>query len=99
MLKKSWYVPAATALVNSFLLAIKPKETIVLVMVVPIFAPMIIGIAPSNESEPEATSATIMEVVAELLCIMAVIKRPINKAVNGLEVASKIVSAAVFPNC
>ena len=39
----------------------------VLVMVVPTLAPMMMGTALSNVSEPEATSATVMDVVAVLL--------------------------------
>ena len=69
----------------------------VLVMVVPILAPIMIGIAPRRETEPEATKATTMEVVVELLCRMAVTSNPMNKPVKGLVVANKIVSAAVFP--
>ena len=67
ILKKSWYVPAATARLNSFLRVMNPNETMVLVMVVPMLAPMIMGTAACNEMEPEATRATTMEVVAELL--------------------------------
>ena len=39
----------------------------VLVIVVPMLAPMIIGIAACSEMDPEATNATTIEVVAELL--------------------------------
>mgnify|MGYP003536073844 CR=1 FL=1 len=49
--------------------------------------------------EPEATRATTREVVVELLCSMAVIRRPINNPVKGFEVASRIVSATSFPIC
>lgn len=59
----------------------------VLVMVVPTFAPIIMGIALSMVMEPDATSATTKAVVVELLWIMAVINKPMNKAVNGFEVA------------
>lgn len=71
----------------------------VLVIVVPIFAPIIMGTALSSVIEPEATSATTMAVVVELLCIMAVISKPINKPVNGLDVAKIMVSAVVLPRC
>ena len=71
----------------------------VLVMVVPTFAPMIMGMAFSRVIEPEATRATAKEVVVELLCIIAVISKPIKRPVNGLEVASIIVSAATDPRC
>ena len=71
----------------------------VLVIVVPILAPMMMGTAPCKESEPEATKATVMEVVAELLCISAVTSNPINKPVKGLDVANRIVSETPAPNC
>lgn len=99
VLKKSWYVPAATARLNSFFLLINPNDTIVLVMVVPMFAPMMMGIALCSVIDPEATSATTSEVVVELLCNIAVIRRPMNKPVKGFEVASKIVSATFLPRC
>jgi hypothetical protein len=97
ILKKSWYVPAATALRNSFFLFIKPRETIVLVIVVPTLAPIIIGIALCRVREPEATRATTTDVVVELLCNIAVINKPINRPVNGFEVANRIVSVTFFP--
>ena len=97
MLKKSWYVPAATALRNSFFLAMNPSETIVLVMVVPMLAPMMMGMAPRKETDPDATNATTIEVVAELLCKIALTNKPMNNPVKGLVVASSIVSAAVLP--
>lgn len=90
-------MPAATARLNSFFLLMKPNETIVLVMVVPILAPMIMGMALSMVMDPEATNATTKLVAVELLCIMAVISRPIKSAVNGLEVANSMASAAVLP--
>lgn len=60
-------------------------------------APIIIGMALSMVMEPEATNATTKLVAVELLCIMAVISRPIKSAVNGLEVAKRMASAAVLP--
>ena len=62
-------------------------------------APMMIGIALSSVTDPEATSATTRAVVVELLCNMAVISNPMNSPVNGLEVATRIVSATFFPRC
>lgn len=88
-----------TARLNSFFFVIKPRETIVLVIVVPTLAPIIIGTAPGNVMDPEATRATVIAVVAELLCISAVTNRPIKSPVNGFEVASKIISAASLPKC
>lgn len=92
-------MPAATALLNSFFLLIKPSDTIVLVMVVPIFAPIMMGIALWRVMEPDATSATTKDVVVELLCNIAVVNNPINSPVNGFEVAIKIVSATLLPMC
>lgn len=98
ILKKSCRVPAAMAFLNSFFLVIYPNDTIVLVRVVPILAPIIIGIALEKLKAPEATTATIMEVLVELLWIMAVINNPMNKLTKGFEVAIKIDSAAPLPN-
>lgn len=67
ILKKPSYVPADAALRNSFFLLMNPSETIVLVIVVPTFAPMMIGMALSMVMEPDATSATTNAVVVELL--------------------------------
>ena len=39
----------------------------VLVIVVPTFAPMMIGIAPERSNDPDATMATASAVVVELL--------------------------------
>ena len=61
-----------------------PKETIVDVTDVPIFAPIIIGTALRiSGKNPVATSPTTMEVVKLLDCVMAVPKIPMNKAING----------------
>ena len=69
-----------------------------LVRVVPIFAPIIMGTESANVKEPDATAATIIAVLVELLWIRAVISRPINKPIKGFEVATKIDSAASLPN-
>lgn len=84
---------------NSFFLLIKPRDTMVLVMVVPTFAPIITGVAFSRVIEPEATNATVSEVVVELLCNIAVISKPMNNPVNGFAVATTIVSITFFPKC
>ena len=68
-------------------------------MVVPTFAPMMMGVALCNVIEPDATSATTRAVVVELLWSIAVISKPINRAVKGFDVACKIVSATFFPMC
>lgn len=49
--------------------------------------------------DPEATKATAIEVVVELLCNIAVISRPINNPVKGFDVANRIVSATFWPMC
>ena len=80
----------ATARSNSFFLVMYPSAMIVLVRVVPIFAPMMIGIAPSNDIDPEATAATVIEVEVELLWMIAVINNPINNPMKGFDVAKRI---------
>jgi hypothetical protein len=66
-------------------------------MVVPTFAPMMMGTALCNVTDPDATSATTMDVVAELLCSIAVTSRPINKPVKGFDVARNIDPVMFFP--
>lgn len=68
-------------------------------MVVPTFAPIMTGVAFSSVIEPEATNATVNDVVVELLCNIAVISRPMNNPVNGFAVAKTIVSITFFPRC
>ena len=58
-----------------------PSDTIVLVIVVPMLAPIMIGTAFCRVMEPDATKATTRDVVVELLCNIAVISNPINKPV------------------
>ena len=71
----------------------------VLVMVVPTFAPIIIGTALCKVMDPEATKATTSDVEVELLCNIAVISSPIKSPLKGLAVANKIVSATFLPTC
>ena len=66
-LKKSCTVAAAKARLNSLLLLIWPIDTRILVIVVPMFAPMIIGMAPDNVNAPALTIPTISEVVVDEL--------------------------------
>ena len=47
------------------------------------------GIALCMSNEPDATIATIIEVVVELLCMRAVISRPMKRLTNGLAVTSR----------
>ena len=49
--------------------------------------------------EPDATRATVSDVVVELLCNIAVMRSPMNKPVNGLAVAISMVSATFLPKC
>ena len=67
ILKKSCTVEAAKARLNSFPLFMCPTDTIVFVTVVPMLAPMIIGIAPEIPRAPLLTIPTIKEVVVEEL--------------------------------
>ena len=71
----------------------------VLVIVVPMLAPIITGVAFSSVIEPDATRATVREVVVELLCSIAVISRPINNPVNGFAVAKTMVLITFLPKC
>lgn len=71
----------------------------VLVIVVPTLAPIITGVAFSRVMEPEATNATVREVVVELLCNIAVMSRPINNPVNGFAVANTMVLMTFLPKC
>jgi len=71
----------------------------VLVIVVPMLAPMIMGTAPSRVSDPEATKATASDVVVELLWIIAVTNNPMNNPVKGFDVANKMVLLTSAPNC
>ena len=68
------------------------SETIVLVIVVPMLAPITIGMALSTVIEPAATKAITSEVVVELLWNRAVMRIPINNPLNGFDVANSIVS-------
>ena len=63
----SWCVAAENARINSFPLLICPIDTIVFVTVVPMFAPIIIGIAPVKVTAPLLTIPTIIEVVVDEL--------------------------------
>jgi len=65
--------------------------------VVPMFAPMIIGIALDTVKVPAATKPTVIEVVTELDWIIAVVSIPINKAVKGFEVVLIRVLAKPVP--
>ena len=66
-LKKSCTVAAAKARLNSLPRFICPMETIMLVTVVPILAPIIMGIAPPKFKAPLLTIPTIRDVVVDEL--------------------------------
>jgi len=84
ILKISCTIAAGRAFENSFSTEKCPKEVIKHVIVVPIFAPIIIGIALVTVIVPAATKPTVIEVVTELDWITAVASSPINKPVKGL---------------
>jgi len=85
------------ALRNSPRREICPKDTMMLVMEVPMFAPITIGIALSKDSTPEATRPTTIDVVVDDDWIIAVAKTPITRPTTGFDVAWKIVSAKPLP--
>ena len=97
ILKKSWTVDAAKALLNSFPFPIYPTETIVFVTVVPMLAPIIIGTAPPIERAPVLAIVTMIDVVVEELWNSVVHNIPINKATKGLLVAVRTVFAKSPP--
>lgn len=66
-LKKSCTVAAAKARLKSSLLVIKVRETRILVIVVPILAPITIGMADSIGSIPLPASPTMSDVVVDEL--------------------------------
>lgn len=68
-------------------------------MVVPMLAPITIGIALVKSIDPLATMATIIDVVVELLCKIAVANNPINKLIKGLEVTESIGFTLPLPKC
>lgn len=72
-------------------------ETIVLVMVVPILAPIMMGIAPCRVMTPPATKPTVIDVVVEELWMMLVVNIPMSSPTIGWDVVSIKVSANPFP--
>jgi len=78
------------ALLNSIFLEIKLRETRSLVIVVPILAPITMGMASGMFMDPLATIATITDVVVELLCTIDVMSKPMNNPTKGLEVTEII---------
>ena len=86
-LKKSWIVALAKARLNSSLQRMWPRLTRVLVTVVPMLAPITIGIAVST-GRPPATKPTIIEVTVLDDWISAVATKPIIKPATGCEANS-----------
>lgn len=77
-----------------------PNETMVLVTVVPMFAPMIIGtaLAIGKASPGAATSPTMSAVDTEELCTMVVARMPTISPMNGFSVAAKKLSSNPPPS-
>ena len=98
-LKKSCTVAAAKARLNSLPRLICPMETIMLVTVVPIFAPIIIGIAPVKVTAPPETIPTMIDVVVEELWNKVVAKIPMNREIKGSLVVLMISFAKSPPKC
>ena len=74
-------------------------DTIVLVTVVPMLAPITIGTAPAKDKAPLLTIPTINEVVVDELWNKTVEKIPMNRATTGLLVVLNIDSATPAPMC
>ena len=66
-----------------------PMDTSVFVIVVPMFAPMIIGTACSTDRTPDPTTATIVAVVVLELWTSTVKSTPSARPANGFETPEK----------
>ena len=98
MLKKSCIVAAAKARRNSSVRRTCPSETSVFVIVVPMFAPMIMGTAASMESTPAPTSPTSVAVVTDEDCTSTVARMPANSPASGLSTLSSSPSVKSAPS-
>src|SRR3990172_2363011 len=98
VLNRSWMMAAEKARLNSARLVAWPKETSALVTVVPMFAPMIIGMAFCKERPPAATRHTMIDVVVDELWITLVETMPKNRPRNGLAVVVRSLSVNPLPN-
>ena len=98
-LKKSWQVAIENALTNSSLRPMWASDTIVLVTVVPMLAPMIIGTALAMGSglSGAATNPTMSDVVTDELCIRVVARIPTISPISGLLVLVKNASNTSDP--
>ena len=74
-----------------------PTETSVFVTLVPMLAPMTIGIAPLTSSAPPATRPTAIEVVVDELWTRLVARMPMKRPTKGLEVVVRSCSANPRP--
>ena len=95
----SWQMATGKARSNSSRRPMWASETRVAVTVVPMLAPITMGIALARGSgfSGAATRATTMEVVTEELCMTVVASRPTMRPINGLEVAAKKLSMKSCP--
>ena len=84
-LKQSWTVAAEKARSYCSLLVMWVRETKVLVMLVPMLAPITMGMAILTEMMPEATMDTTTVVQVEELCTNTVKSTPIIKPTIGLD--------------
>ncbi len=72
------------------MLTLKPKRAIThAVNVVPTFAPIITAIDCARDISPAFTKLTTMTVLADELCISAVIRNPVSVPVNRLRVIAE----------
>jgi hypothetical protein len=83
ILKKSWTTAAEKPFLNSERRDREPIDTIVFVTDVPIFEPIIMGIAPDTVRVPPATIPTTMDVTVDELCTRLVTNIPIKRPANG----------------
>ena len=97
-LKKSCIVAAVNALLKSSFLVTKVRETRTFVIVVPMFAPITIGMAASMDITPLPASPTINEVVVDELWIILVTRIPVKRPAKGLEYKLISCSAKSLPN-
>ena len=89
---------AAKARRNSALRVMWPSETSLAVTVVPMLAPMTMKMALRTPMASAATIPIMMLVVVDELCTMVVARMPMNRPINGEEVASRIFCENSLPN-
>ena len=79
-------------------LTLWPSETSLAVTVVPMLAPMTMKMALRTPMASAATIPIMMLVVVDELCTMVVARMPMNRPINGEEVASRIFCENSLPN-